>query len=79
MRSKELSIELREPVPLGSDLGSVTPPPVLTLTISGENGKLAQDQCLGATSHYTAIDTPSSWFAYRVTDRPLVWTLAGNH
>uniref|UniRef100_A0A674CE13 Myc-associated zinc finger protein-like n=1 Tax=Salmo trutta TaxID=8032 RepID=A0A674CE13_SALTR len=34
--------------PLSTDVGSASPPPILTLTISGETEKLTQDQHIGA-------------------------------
>jgi hypothetical protein len=39
--------------PLGTELGSASPPPTLILTISGGKVKLTQDQCLAETSPYT--------------------------
>ena len=45
---------------LGTDLGSASSPPILTLTISGGNAKLTQDQCQGATSPYSVATTVAS-------------------
>ncbi|XP_041727205.2 uncharacterized protein LOC121557809 [Coregonus clupeaformis] len=44
-------VSSRLTLPLGTDLGSASPPPIPTLTISGENAKLAEDQRLGATNY----------------------------
>ena len=38
---------------LGTDLGSVSPPLILNLTICEGNAELTQDQCQGATSTFT--------------------------
>lgn len=42
-----------ERFPLGTDQGSASHPTIITVTISRENAKLTQDQCLVATSPYT--------------------------
>lgn len=39
--------------PLGTYLGSASPPSILTVTISGENTKLTQNQRLGETLPYS--------------------------
>uniref|UniRef100_A0A8C7INV2 Cysteine and glycine-rich protein 2 n=1 Tax=Oncorhynchus kisutch TaxID=8019 RepID=A0A8C7INV2_ONCKI len=52
---KALGVEF----PLGTDLGSASPPPILT--ISGGNAKLTQDQHLGATSPYTIFLSSVHW------------------
>lgn len=48
--------------PLSADLGSASLPPILTLNVSGGNGKWTQDQCLGASSSYNPLlDSPGPY------------------
>lgn len=42
--------------PLGTDLGSASPPAILTLTVSVGKVKLTLDQHLGTTSPHTPED-----------------------
>lgn len=51
-RALHIFSTLRVKVPLGTDLGSASPIPIITLNISGGNAKVTQDQHLGAGSYY---------------------------